>query len=336
MQNPERLHEHPFFAHFSAAHLHKLSECLTTLEFSAGATLFCEEDPTTDFYLVETGRLALRKITCFGEFELQQYGDDDTLGATAFVDRQPRSADAEAREDTEVVVFNSVALAAAADQDQQFELALYWSLWSCLSRELRAANGRLSQFFATESALASSGQTAGVEAAGSETVDLSRKLGLFREQKLSPMEINFLASLSREERYEPGQVIFREGDAGDKMYVVAEGRVMISKTISGVGEEALAFLERGDYFGEMALIDKRRRSADASAHPHDGAVVLALPSNVVEGLLDIGKVSSIRLLKLLCRLSAKRVREIHEKLIGWFILAGGDLEGARDAQSPAI
>ena len=69
------------------------------------------------------------------------------------------------------------------------------------------------------------------------------------------MEINFLTSLSKEKKYGPNQVIFREGEMGNEMYVVLEGRVMISKFIPGAGEEALAFLERGGYFGEMALID---------------------------------------------------------------------------------
>ena len=64
------------------------------------------------------------------------------------------------------------------------------------------------------------------------------------------------------------------------MYVVLEGRVMISKYIPGAGEEALAFLERGDYFGEMALIDNQPRSADAKAHD-GGAVVLAIPRDVL-------------------------------------------------------
>jgi CRP-like cAMP-binding protein len=106
------------------------------------------------------------------------------------------------------------------------------------------------------------------------------------------------------------------------MYIVLEGQVRISKQIPGVGEEALAFLERGDYFGEMALIDQAPRSADARAHS-GGAVVLAIPREVVEGLLDIRKVTSLRLLALLCSLVAQRLREIDEKLVGWFILSGG-------------
>ena len=121
-------------------------------------------------------------------------------------------------------------------------------------------------------------------------------------------------------------MLFREGDPGDAMYVVLDGKVRISKMIPGVGEEALMILERGAFFGEMALIDNLPRSADARAHER-GAVVLRIPRDVLEQLLDIRKVSSIRLLRLLCELVAARLRELDDKLVGWHILSGG--EGAR-------
>ena len=106
------------------------------------------------------------------------------------------------------------------------------------------------------------------------------------------------------------------------MYFVLEGAVRISKHIPGAGEEALAILEKGDFFGEMALIDNQPRSADARAHD-DGAVVLSIPRDVVQRLLNIRKVSSLRLLQILCTIMAKRLREVDEKLVSWFIFSGG-------------
>src|SRR5689334_3625746 len=62
--------------------------------------------------------------------------------------------------------------------------------------------------------------------------------------------------------YEPGTVLFREGDPGDFMYVIQSGEVEIRRTIGDV-ERLLAVLPAGEFFGEMALINQRPRSATA-------------------------------------------------------------------------
>ena len=143
-------------------------------------------------------------------------------------------------------------------------------------------------------------------------IDIEDKRAVFREQRLSNMEINFLASLSKAKQLAPKEILFREGEPGDYMYLVVEGRIMISKNIPGAGEEALAFLERGEILGEMALIDDAPRSADAKADK-DGAIVLSVRKEVLEKLLNIEKVSSARLLSTLCFLVARRLRDSHEE-----------------------
>ncbi len=268
----------------------------------------------------------VRKMTPFGEFQIFQPAHGDLFGEDSFLTGVPREGNADVLSETSLLVLNARSLAAASERDSRFELALHWSLWKGLSRKLRLANDRLTQIFASDSPLPSLPPRTAQSAGGQAHLDMEHKVGLFREQRLSAMEINFLASLSREEIFAPGQVVFREGESGEKMYIVADGTVMISKSIAGVGEEALAFLDRGDYFGEMALIDQTPRSADARAHPEKGATVLALPRAVVEGLLNIEKVSSVRLLKILTSLAAKRTRSIQDKLVGWFLLAGGDID----------
>jgi CRP-like cAMP-binding protein len=152
-------------------------------------------------------------------------------------------------------------------------------------------------------------------------VDSETKMRLFREQGLSNSELMALATFSRERTYPGGGVIFGEGDAGREMFVVLDGRVRISKFIPGGGEEALAILERGDFFGEMALIDGQPRSADARAH--GGPVtVLALDEGTIREVLTVDPHASLEFLQLLCRLVAKRLREIDEKVIGWRIMVG--------------
>ncbi|MEY2483670.1 MAG: hypothetical protein QOK24_2198 [Verrucomicrobiota bacterium] len=62
-----------------------------------------------------------------------------------------------------------------------------------------------------------------------------------------------------------GEVVFREGDPGDLMYLVGEGSVKISKSGRGGQQETLGFIKSGNFFGEMALLDGEPRSAMATA-----------------------------------------------------------------------
>ena len=64
--------------------------------------------------------------------------------------------------------------------------------------------------------------------------------------------------------YSDGEVIFQEGEEGDRMYVVQTGSVRITKK-SPAGELPIAVLETGEIFGEMALFDRLPRSATATA-----------------------------------------------------------------------
>jgi len=312
----------PTFAHFGDAQLEQLAACMTRMRFPAGVTILKEGDSTQDLYAVEKGTIRIQRETPYGKFVLATVVAGDLFGEASFVDANARSGDAFVETPTEILLLNPVAARATLEKDKRIAMALYWALWRSLSQKLRRTNEKLSQFFGQANKTQSARQPAAPSAASAFRLDLDTKRHVFQEQKLSSLEINFLASLSKERQLTAGEPLFREGDPGDAMYVVLDGRVMISKWIPGAGEEALAFLERGAYFGEMALIDNQLRSADARAHD-GGAVVLAIPRHVVEGLLDIHKVSSLPLLKLLVGLICQRLRELDDKIVGWFILAGG-------------
>src|SRR5262245_9661101 len=58
--------------------------------------------------------------------------------------------------------------------------------------------------------------------------------------------------------------LFRQGEKGDAMYLIESGRVRISLRDEENKDVTLAELAQGDFFGEMAIIDGRQRSADAS------------------------------------------------------------------------
>src|SRR5439155_16429853 len=60
-----------------------------------------------------------------------------------------------------------------------------------------------------------------------------------------------------------GAFLLRAGDAGDAMYLIEHGRVRICVRATDGHEVTLTELGRGDFFGELALLDGQRRSADA-------------------------------------------------------------------------
>jgi CRP-like cAMP-binding protein len=61
-----------------------------------------------------------------------------------------------------------------------------------------------------------------------------------------------------------GTVLFREGDEGNEMFIIQEGKIRISKSI-GEKEHVIAILGKGDFFGEMALVNRIKRTATAQA-----------------------------------------------------------------------
>jgi len=71
-----------------------------------------------------------------------------------------------------------------------------------------------------------------------------------------------------------GHVLFREGDHGEDMYIVQSGKVAIKKKVRD-GETVLAVLEKGDFFGEMAMLERLPRSASAEMQEAGDLIVIS-------------------------------------------------------------
>jgi CRP-like cAMP-binding protein len=74
--------------------------------------------------------------------------------------------------------------------------------------------------------------------------------------------------------FENGHVLFHEGDEGDDMYIIQSGRVAIKKKVKE-GETTLAVLEKGDFFGEMAILERMPRSASAEVVEEGDLIVIS-------------------------------------------------------------
>ena len=82
---------------------------------------------------------------------------------------------------------------------------------------------------------------------------------------LTPDEVEKLAAASGVQDLRRGDVLFREDDESDCLYVVIDGRIAIAKRSIDGRESVVALMEGGDLFGEMPLFDRQGRSAEARA-----------------------------------------------------------------------
>ena len=83
--------------------------------------------------------------------------------------------------------------------------------------------------------------------------------------------------------YEEGDVIFLEHEIGNELYIIQEGGVKIKKVVAN-NEITLAILQKGDIFGEMAILDDKPRSATAVAYGR--AVLLAVNKTNFQGMVQ--------------------------------------------------
>ncbi|HET7705735.1 MAG TPA: cyclic nucleotide-binding domain-containing protein [Thermoanaerobaculia bacterium] len=309
--------------HMKDDQIFRLSKFARIEGYLDGDFVFREEDRSMDFYIVREGRIEIRKETPFGPQILGALTADQIFGEMNFIDRTQRSSDAVAVESSACYTFSFSALDQIMDEDKEMAVGLHWAFWRSLTEKVRDANEQLKLFF-QEDAKRGAGRkrVEGVREVQQVTVKSEDKVDLFKERGLSAAEMKLLATFSNEERFTAGSMIFREGDRGDKLFIVLDGRVRISKFIPGVGEEALTVLDRGDFFGEMALIDDKVRSADAKAHEAD-ATVLSIDRATLNEILSMDPNASLQFLNLLCRMISRRLREINEKIVQWKYMSGG-------------
>ena len=143
--------------------------------------------------------------------------------------------------------------------------------------------------------------------------DVQAALGtihLFRG--LTERGLERIAAIAVEETHARNTLVFREGDSGQKLYLILEGKVRISRNLAGMGEEALAILGPGDAFGEMSLIDDTPRSADA--HVHERCRLLVITREAFEDLLFIHKDLAYEILWNFVRILSQRLRETNDKM----------------------
>jgi NADH dehydrogenase len=77
----------------------------------------------------------------------------------------------------------------------------------------------------------------------------------------------------KNQHFEPGDIVFRQGDVGDSVYVIEQGECVVLQEKNGT-EQVLAELKPGDYFGEMALLSDQTRNATILVRSAMDAIII--------------------------------------------------------------
>jgi len=128
----------------------------------------------------------------------------------------------------------------------------------------------------------------------SRVLELLRSMDLFTE--LDDHELGKITRLLKELKIAENEVIFNQGDPGDALYIVLQGRVRIATTDSFGRERVLAFYGPGEFFGDMAVLTGDPRSATAGAssdvrllqlRKDDFDVLVATNIGVMRGMMRV-------------------------------------------------
>lgn len=107
---------------------------------------------------------------------------------------------------------------------------------------------------------------------------------------------------------QPGKIIFQEGERGEHMYIIQEGKVRISKVIGGK-EHILAVLGKGEFFGEMAIVNQVNRSATATTVEETN--LLAFNRQGFTGMIEKNAKIAMNVIDKLCRRLQQTNMQIH-------------------------
>ncbi len=139
-----------------------------------------------------------------------------------------------------------------------------------------------------------------------DVVELLARVPVF--STLEREDLERIAELAVPRAFEPGQVVFREGDASDTCYIVRSGRARAVREHAGGRTITLATFGPGDIFGELALFEDERRSATVEAI-EPTSVVAVLGPDMRRLMVEHPGISARLVIAL-----GRRLRETNERL----------------------
>jgi len=150
-------------------------------------------------------------------------------------------------------------------------------------------------------------------------------------QNVASANLEAFARRLREITLRRGEVLFRQDDAGEEMFVIHQGTMVVSKPITGNVEQVLARIGPGECFGEMGLFAHSPRSATLSAETE--TTLLVLDSDNLHRLTETNPEAAAAFFHALVLVFIERLREsgnLVAEVTRWGLEATGlDVEKTR-------
>ena len=134
---------------------------------------------------------------------------------------------------------------------------------------------------------------------------------------LNHKDLKSLIQLMHNRSYNPGEIIFSQGDPGIGLYIIHEGEVIIERCADNGQKVKLATFTRGDFFGELALLDEDKRSASAIAVKESKLAVIFKPD--LDDYIEKNPKRGMKILQGISQILAARLRNVNQDFVTLYI-----------------
>lgn len=129
--------------------------------------------------------------------------------------------------------------------------------------------------------------------------------------------IKQLVDILHNREYQPNENIFMQGDPGIGLFIIREGEVKITHKDEDGNTYDLALLNRGDFFGEMAMLEGDIRSATATAVKKSNLVAIFKPD--LDEFIEQNLKAGVHILKGFARILSTRLKRANEEYFNLFL-----------------
>lgn len=142
--------------------------------------------------------------------------------------------------------------------------------------------------------------------------EILKETNLFDD--LTEIQLKRIIQIAQRKEYKAGETLFVEGTSSDAMYIIEQGQIKITKSLSPDKEKTLNVLSDGDFFGEMAFLDRASRSATAKSITP--AVIWNISSERFnKTVMATEPRIAVKILCKIIKILSKRLRDTDEEVV---------------------